>query len=227
MPGGVLVDAPLAGTLAAIDADDEWVSWRLVPGRPDEDWVRCADVDAAFVTAWERAAAAHQAAEHRRSDPRAAAAHVLGWYAELPGTVGGRLFAAARRVPRVDAGSLAFRQHPAESWADGVVLLDDRFWCLPGDAAADHPSATVVASEEELSALLRRQVRAHADAFLRWYRPGARLARRNLLGAFVDGLDCGVWHGEDPGPAGRAAVQAAASRVLPGGTPEFAEASTL
>jgi hypothetical protein len=222
-----LLEGPLAGTLAAVDAADEWVGWRLAPGGAADDWVRCADVDAAFVTAWEQAAASTQVAEHGRSDPRAAAAYVLGWYAELPGMVGGRLFAVARRVPRLDGGSLAFRQHPTEFWPDHVALLDARFWCLPDDPATDHPCASVVGDENELAILLRQQVRAHADEFLGWYRPGARLARRNLLGAFFDGLDGGVWQGRDPGPTGRAQLRATASCVLPGGTPEFAEASTL
>lgn len=227
MPGDLRTDSPLRSTLSAIDVEDEWVEWRLATADLAEDWTRCDDVDGAFVAEWERDAARHQERGHRRSDPRAAAAHVLGWYAELPGMMGGRMFAAARRVPRLDAGSLAFRLHPTEFWPDGIALLDARFWCLADDPSTGSPSASVVGTEEELATLLRRQVRAHADTFLTWYRPGAKLARRNLVGAFFDGLDTGLWGGVDPGPAGRPGIRAAAARVLPGGTEEFGAASTL
>ena len=50
-----------------------------------------------------------------------------------------------------------------------------------------------------------------------------RLPRRSLFGAFFDGLDTGLWLG---GPDGEQAL-ADASAVLPGGTPEFRDASTL
>jgi hypothetical protein len=84
-----------------------------------------------------------------------------------------------------------------------------------------------VPDDAALAAVLRAQVRAHADWFLSWYRPGARLARRNLLGAFFDGLDCGLWSGAGPDPAARARVLGDAAAVLPGETTEFADASTL
>lgn len=56
------------------------------------------------------------------------------------------------------------------------------------------------------------------------YRGGARLPRRGLLGAFYDGLDAGVWFGGDPGDVASIAEAAA---VLPGGTVEFADRSSL
>jgi hypothetical protein len=218
---------PLARTLDTVGRRSEWMAWHhgLPPG--EAGWVRCADVDAAFMAAWERDAAAGHRREYGRTDAMTAAAYPLDWYAGLPGTVGGATFRVARRVPRLAPEVLAFRRHPVEGHPDAVALLDDEFWCLPGDPAADHPAATVVADEATLADVLRTQVRIHADRFLAWYRPGARLARRNLLGAFFDGLDCGIWSGgECTGPA-RAAVLADAALVLPGGTAQFREASTL
>ena len=106
-------------------------------------------------------------------------------------------------------------------------MLDSRFWCLPSDPEAPHPDAEVVSSEAELAAVLRSQVRAHADDFLAGYVGGAKLARRHLLGAFFDGLDTGVWYGGSPQVEAAAEVLRLGAMVLPGSTPEFAEGSTV
>lgn len=155
--------------------------------------------------------------------PITPAAYVLGDYAAICGQLGGGLYGLDRRVPRLDPFSLAFRRHPAEGWPQALALLDRRFWCLPGDPDAGHPDATVVADEPALAAILRAQVRAHADAFLATYEPGVRLPRRSLLGVFFDGLDGGSWI--VAGSPERALADSA--RVLPGRTPEFKDASLL
>jgi hypothetical protein len=205
-----------------VDALQEWCTVRIGVPAGDAGWVGCAALDAAFVTAWEDVVAATQQRDHGLRSATATAAYVLGWYAALPGQVGGAFFRLARRVPRLDPQALAFHRHP-DGHCDGIALLDDRFWCLPDDPAADDPAATPVPDEATLAAVLRAQVRGHADHFLARYRPAARLPRRSLLGAFFDGLDTGLWLG---GPDGEQAL-ADASAVLPGGTPEFRDASTL
>jgi len=218
--------SPIAAAAAELDRADEHRTWRVGVPAGDAAWTRCTDVDSTYVAEWERAVAERHRADYGGSDPRAAAGYVLGWYAFLPGLLGGRLYARSRRVPRLDARALAFHLDP-EHWPDAVALLDERFWCLPGDPAANDARATVVEDDAALAGVLRAQVRAHADAFLAGYRPGAKLPRRGLLGAFFDGLDQGVRSGHRPGPAARAAALADAATVLPGRTPEFAEASTL
>lgn len=222
-----MTSSALASSVSEVDGADAEVFWRMAQPAEDDEWTVCATVGRAFVADWELVAAGYQRAEHGRSDAMAAAAFVLDWYGSLPGTVGGRLFTRARRVPRLGPQALAFRRHPAEGRPDGVALLDERFWCLPDDPAAGDGATTVVDDEQALAQVLRAEVRAHADWFLSWYRPGVKLARRNLLGAFFDGLDVGVWSGGEPGPASRAAVLTDAALVLPGGTPEFPSRSTL
>ncbi|HXV94250.1 MAG TPA: (2Fe-2S)-binding protein [Pseudonocardia sp.] len=220
--------APALGdTVAMVDSASEWLTLRLGMPAGADGWIALTEIDPDFMRAWEALAAEYQRAEYGRTDPVTAAAYALSWYAGVPGEVGGACLQTARRVPRLQPESLAVHRHPTEHHVDGVALLDERFWCLPDDPAAGDPAATVVTDEAALAAVLRAEVRTHADRFLAWYRPGARLPRRGLLGAFVDGLDCGVWtgggyRGEEP-----ASVLATAATVLPGRTPQFTEASTM
>lgn len=215
----------LAETAAAADAAAPWRTVRF--GLPDDatGWVRCAEVDSAFVARWEGAVAELLVHDHGRTDAMAAAGFVLAWYAALPGAVGGAFFRLARRVPRLGRDSLAFRCSPEGRYPDGVAVLDPRFWCLPDDPAATGGAATVVPDDHALGAVLREQVRAHADAFLAGYRPGARLPRRALLGAFTDGLDTGIWTAGAAG--GRPELLADAVLALPGGTSGLPDRSSL
>ena len=146
----------------------------VVHGAAGPGWIRCADVDAGFVTRWERDVAAEHVREYGRSHPSAAAGYVLGWYAGIPAGLGGALFRLDRRVPRLHRSAVAFRLAP-EAYPEASALLDARFWCLPDDPGAGHPDATVVADEAALAAVLRAEVRGHADAFLETYPAHGRL----------------------------------------------------
>jgi hypothetical protein len=199
---------PLAGSAARLA---EAFGHPIVHGAPGPGWTRCADVDAAYVARWERDVAAEHVREYGRSHPSAAAGYVLGWYAGIPAGLGAALYRLDRRVPRLDRPAIAFRL-AAQAYPDAVALLDDRFWCLATDPAADHPAATVVADEVALAAVLRAQVRRHADAFLATYPSRGRLPRRALLGAFTDGVDTGLSLAGDT-----AGLPAAAAVVLPAG----------
>lgn len=84
-------------------------------------------------------------------------------------------------VPRLDPASLAFHREPGNPIPDAYALLDERFWCLPDDPEATHPLATVVPDVDALTATLRTQVRAHADAFL--------FPEPSALSSIVDGHD--------------------------------------
>ena len=90
----------------------------------------------------------------------------LDWYAGLAGLVGGACFRQARRVPRLGRAALAFRCHPEEEYPDGVALLDSPL-LVPAGRPGRRPSLTrpTVADEEALAAVLRAQVRSHADDF--------------------------------------------------------------
>lgn len=219
-----LATDPLQATVARLDAAIEWLTLRVGLPHDASAWTICADVDAPYLAEWEAATSGSIARAYGRTHPMTTSGFCLDGYAGLPGNIGGATFRTARRVPRLGRASLAFSRDPEEHHPDGIALLDPRFWCLPGDPDADHPTATVVADEAALARELRREVRAHADDFLAGYRGGARLPRRGLLGSFYDGLDTGVWYGGDPDEPG---VIAEAAIVLPGATAEFADASSL
>ncbi|MFC5994874.1 (2Fe-2S)-binding protein [Pseudonocardia hispaniensis] len=230
----IQVCTALAETAARVSAAVEGLDIRFgsadVPAEPA--WTRCSAVDADFLADWERAAAADLLRRYGATHPTTAAAYVLHWYAKIPGAVGAALFRHARRIPRLDRDALAFHRAPDDPAPSGAALLDERFWCLPDDPAAEDPAATVVPDETTLAAVLRSQVRIHADAFLADYGPGVPLPRRARLGAFFDGLDTGIWRAADGGtrcadPAAATMVLGDAALVLPGGTPEFPDASTL
>lgn len=202
------------------------------PGLParatDDSWTRCSDVDRPFLTTWEARIAEDMSRDYGRADPIAVSGFALDRYAGIPGQVGGALFRLARRVPRLDRAALAFTCGTGEGqYPVAIALLDDRFWCLPADADAAHPSATVADGTASLAAELRAQVRAHADGFLAGYRPGRRTSPRGLLGAFFDGLDTGIWFGGDDSAAAASQVIADARAVLPGGTADFRHRSSL
>lgn len=217
---------PLLCSAARLDAVHEWLTVAAGSAVP-EGWLRCSDVDAAVIADWERRAAHSQLHNDGRSHPMAAASYVLGWYADIASWLGGTCLLLERRVPRLGRQVLAFRRHPEEHYPDAVTFLDARFWCLPDDPDAAHPDATVVADAPTLGAVLRAQVRAHADDFLATYRPGARLPRRDLLGAFFDGLDAGFWRDDTSSGPTLADSLALAQAVLPGATSEFGDRSSL
>jgi hypothetical protein len=214
---------PLAATVERASDAHDWLS--IVLGQPSQPgWRRCSSVDNAAIAEWETTVAQGHRELFGRTHAMAAASYVLTWYADIASSVGALCFLLDRRVPRLDPGRLAFHRSQV-GYPDTIAVLDPRFWCLPTDADADHPDATAVADEDALARMLRGQVRAHADQFLATYRPGARLPRRTLLGAFFDGLDCGF----SPSRTGRVSpeeVIATARRVLPGATDEFTEASS-
>lgn len=217
---------PLRRTAERLDAVHEWLTVTVDTAVP-EGWLRCSDVDATVVAEWERNAAQSQLRHDGRSHPTAAASYALGWYADIASRIGGMCLLLERRVPRLGREVLAFRCHPEEHYPEAVTFLDPRFWCLPDDPAAAHSDASVVADESTLGAILRAEVRAHADDFLATYRPGARLPRRDLLGAFFDGLDVGFWREDaSTGPTLADSI-ALAQAVLPGATAEFADRSSL
>ncbi len=195
-------------------------------------WVRCRDLvdDPPAVRRWIDAYAAFMVPTYPEATEAellsTAAACVLDCYSYGSGFPVGAMFHVARRVPRVGIDDVVLRIHPEQWWTSGVALLDARFWCLPDDPAADHPTATVVATEAELAAVARAQVHAHAEAFLATFDPGVGMGRRARLGAFFDALDAGPWIVTDHVPPAAGALPVSAA-LLPGGTETFIDASRL
>lgn len=215
---------PLAATAARADAHRDWLSLTYADAVP-EGWTRCSEVDAAHVAGWEDRVTAWQRTEFGRTHPQASSGYVLSYYADIAPTVGALFFLVDRRVPSLAADALAFRTDAVYTYPDAIAVLGGAFWCLPDDEAAGHPDATVLADEEELGAVLRAQVRAHADAFLATYRPSARLPRSALWGAYYDALDAGFAPDRPRAPVPEATR--AARLALPGPTPEFAQGSSF
>ncbi|MHA6795205.1 (2Fe-2S)-binding protein [Pseudonocardia bannensis] len=222
----------VAETAARVSAAVEGLDVHVGPGPSADGWTRCSDVDTAFVARWEAETLAALPGWYGGTHPTTASAFVLHWCASLPGLTGAAFFRHARRVPVLDRAALAFRRDPGNPIPVATALLDERFWCLPDDPAAGDPGATVVGDVDALAAVLRAQIRTHADEFLAGYAPGRPLPRRALLGAFFDGLDTGLWRSENGvtacgDPLTMTATLREAGLVLPGGTPEFAEPSAL
>lgn len=150
---------------------------------------------------------AHVPADRRDEVPPAVApSYVLEWYLWAVCTAAVLPFVHERRVPELAADVVALRMSE-NGWPLAVALLSPVFSCLPDDPDAAHPDARPVDGVEELRAVLRAQVAAHADAFLQaWGRRGRR-GRRALWAAATDALVEAV---QRSAPGGRGAREAAA-----------------
>lgn len=63
-------------------------------------WIRCGDIDSAWMPAWESKSTQPLLAEYGRADPMAACALAVIWYAEVPGRLGGAALRPSRQVPQ-------------------------------------------------------------------------------------------------------------------------------
>jgi len=230
----------LTTSLATLDALVPWCSFRLglPPGGVTQDpraalagggWLRCSDAldDVGFFVRWQDELRRRMVARYAVVPPVTAAGYVMGWYCGLFGFLGGTLFQAARRVPSLAPGNLAFRLHPTLHRPAEVALLDGAFGCLPSDPAAGAvPAATVLADDGALAAALRAEVAGHGERFVTAYLGAARFGPHTLWGAVTDALDRGLWHpahlrGDDATGAADAAL------VLPGRLPPFRSGSMI
>ncbi|CCH27701.1 (2Fe-2S)-binding protein [Actinosynnema sp. NPDC047251] len=178
-------------------------------------------------TSW-RAELAIWLREHYGDAPeRTTGGYVMSWYLSTVGLLGGTLFHLARRVPSLRPADVAIRVGTTgRPHVVGVALLTDEFACLPDDPARDHPSATVVADDQALAALLRARFAAHAARFVTTFGPMVRFGRRQLWAAATDALDSAAWNaGQLCGD--EAAGVADAALLLPDKTAPFTSASTL
>jgi hypothetical protein len=223
---------PLAQSLARLDEDVDWGTFRLLPRAPGSTprppWLRCADLlaDPAQFTVWRAHIAAALARELGVARDAIAAvvpaAYQLTWYADVIGWAAGALFHRERRVPSCAPRDLWFGLDES-GYPARIGLTEPRFACLPTDPDAGHRDARVLADEHSLAALLRSHVAGHAEQFLLAWQPEVRLGPRTRWGAISDILDIAPWSAgmargrEAAGVASSAVVMAgAAAPLLPG-----------
>lgn len=182
---------PLVGSVAKVDSAVDRMSFRLADSLGPE-WISCAEAlrDPEFFTRWRGSLATWLGQRYSEVPERTTAGYVLKRYLRIPIFTGAMLFHSARRVPSLQPRQLAFRLNP--EWAPEVALRPGRFWCLPTDPDAGHPDAEVLPDETTLGGVLRSEVVAHADCFLRIYGPLVRFGRRTLWSAVTDALDAGL-----------------------------------
>ncbi|WP_024760270.1 (2Fe-2S)-binding protein [Streptomyces exfoliatus] len=117
-----------------------------------------------------------------------------------------------RRVPRLPAANVSFQRALGR-----MSVRIEEFACLPGDPAADLPSARVVADEEALRTEVRASLAEHFEAVLGGFGPRMKRGRRALWGMATDEIVEGLWYiGALLGEEGRAMAEL--ERLLPGTT---------
>ena len=88
-------------------------------------------------------------------------------------------FVRAQRVPVLEPASLGLTCNSI-GFPTVLILSQERFSCLPGDDAAHHPDAILVADEAALRAQLRAQLAIAYQPLLAALRQRARLGERAL-----------------------------------------------
>ncbi|MBP2340380.1 hypothetical protein JOF41_006558 [Saccharothrix coeruleofusca] len=187
--------SPVADSLLSAASLVGYLDVRYGPPVGD-DWLTCADLldQPERFDQWRARLARWLEDEHGESNERATAGYVMSWYLGAVGLLGGVLFHTARRVPSLRPSDVALRiADEGRPHVVGLALLSGEFACLPDDAGGDHPSATAVADDAALAALLRARFAAHAAAFVASYGTTVRLGRRMLWAAATDALDSAAW----------------------------------
>ncbi|NIH86789.1 hypothetical protein FHX45_003682 [Amycolatopsis granulosa] len=158
-------------------------------------WQRCSDLldDPARFDVWRKLLGDWLRAQFGQAPERTTAGFVMSWYLHVPAFTAALLLHHERRVPTLRPGELAFRLCADRPHPEGVAVLGEQFYCLPGDPGAGLPQATVVADERALAAVLRARYTAHAARFVQAYAPVSRLGRRTLWAAATDALDSTLW----------------------------------
>ncbi|MFI9274527.1 (2Fe-2S)-binding protein [Kitasatospora sp. NPDC052896] len=144
-----------------------------------------------------------------------AASRLLHHYLWSLGVLAGGPWYLERRVPRLRPELL--RTDPATG---ALAVRPSGFACLPDDPAAGRPGVRVLPGEAALQAELRSAVAESAEPLLAAFRPVLCRGPRALWGMVADDLASALWYlGRMRGEEERAV--AAATAVLPGGTPPF------
>lgn len=182
---------PLSASVRRVNRTVDWPDLQF-DDATDGSWHRCDQVlrDPEFFLGWQQVLADDLRAGYGDAPQRTLDGYLLHWYLRIPALTGALLLHQERRVPGLAPRRLAFRLDSAV--VSDVALRPGRFWCVPDDPAAEHPDATVVADLDELAAVLREQVVAHAARFLRLYGPLTRFGRHTLWAAVSDVLDSGL-----------------------------------
>jgi hypothetical protein len=146
--------SPLVAGLATIGPDDGWMEATLDPSAPDGDGWLSAAVIATSPDAVERLYAVARASTGP-ADDRTVGGMMTQRVAE-PGRLAGMLYRRHRIVPMLPPET-PFLPYTEERHTT-VRLVDGRFACLAGDAAAQDPGALPVPDLESLRATLVREV---------------------------------------------------------------------
>ncbi|KWX01846.1 iron-sulfur protein [Carbonactinospora thermoautotrophica] len=213
---------PLGETYARVAAACDFLQIQV--GRPPdpESWTTGAQLtaDAKRLVEFVDAKAARMEQEYGRPARRDVVAswafHHYAWLACL--LVAGPLL-LDRRVPLLGPGDVAVPRRTGVL-AGPVTVAVPGFACLPGDPAADHPQARVVADADALRRVARDTVAGHLAPVLAAFRPHVRRGPHALWGMVTDELAGTLWHlGQALGREEEAVAEATA--LLPGGTPPF------
>lgn len=170
-------------------------------------WSRCVDLVSGPdpLDAWTARTAAWLRRVHgTEPHPSVAPTYVMGWYLDAVARVGATWVVRRRRLPDLGPDGLALHETRG-GWPDAVAVSSARFRCLPDDPAAGHRDALPVPDGDALVAAYEEQVRAHAAAFHRAFRPAVATGSRQRWGMVDDVLEACLWVARsDAGlPAGR------------------------
>ncbi|WP_299038195.1 (2Fe-2S)-binding protein [uncultured Pseudokineococcus sp.] len=156
-------------------------------------WVALADALApGEVERWVAVADAGLAAMVRRGSPvpgQVAPTYVLGFVLDALAQAGGTPYALLRRVPDLDLARVAVRRAAPLGQPDAVALLAGGSWCLPGDRAAERAGARPAAGQDDLAAVLGRELVGAARAVERAWTPRVRVGSHQRWGLLADAVD--------------------------------------
>jgi hypothetical protein len=132
---------PLASSLAKLDPRTDWIDAAI--GGADDTFVHASAVEAGLELLRDAAEVVTGP-----SDPRTVGAMMMWRYAAIA-TSASLILGRDRRVPFLAPIDVAIRP-PMRGQPARVRFATPRFWCLPGDPAADHPHARGVLSDSDL-----------------------------------------------------------------------------
>jgi hypothetical protein len=206
----VVAVAPLAATLARLDAADEYCEYRV--GEPvDGSWVRLDDMldDPALFDASFDAVVAGEARGRRD----VAGSYLASWLVGIVVEPAVMALTTEQRTWPLAAANLAVRPHQG-GWFDGLAVLDPDVWMLPGDPDAAHPDSVIVSGLADLRIAFIAGTAALARRVFPAVRARAPFGMRGMWGSLADGLGARVVAAAEEGGGDVDAAWADVARLL-------------